>query len=300
MDKLLDLQVASQRGAWSLAQLLAAGWAERTVMRRVGRDIERPFRGAYILLPCAQPADARRAGAAISLGWPAEVSHASALRWWQVVGAPEERAIHLATRHGRTPRPQPGLQVHHERYHHPALASPAAPVVAPARALVQVAPRVSEARLREMTGDLLRRRLVDLAALDTVVRDAGPRSGGGRVLDHAASLLPVLDSGFEQDFFDWVATTALPPPQAQVLVEDGTGWFCHVDAAWPELKIGVMLDGWRWHGDHASFVGDRAIDRRLAALGWLIVRITFRDLVRGRAALERELLAIIARRQPAA
>jgi very-short-patch-repair endonuclease len=40
----------------------------------------------------------------------------------------------------------------------------------------------------------------------------------------------------------------------------------------------VETDGWGFHGHRAAFERDRARDSRLAARGWLVVRVTWRRL----------------------
>ncbi|HZE05157.1 MAG TPA: DUF559 domain-containing protein, partial [Solirubrobacteraceae bacterium] len=61
-----------------------------------------------------------------------------------------------------------------------------------------------------------------------------------------------------------------------------------VDALWLEAKLVVEVDGYRVHGHRAAFERDRRRDQRLAAEGYVIVRITWRQL-------RDEPLAVVAR-----
>lgn len=276
--ELLRQQVALQRGCVTLAQAIALGVPERTLLSRVRRgDVERPFRGAYLLPPMPDRSDALRAAAALSIRADARVSHASAARWHRLDGAPEETAFQVSVGYpcrAETPAGVALLRTSSPEF----IWTPQAPVTSVARTLVDLAPRVSRARLRVLTGDALRRGLTTIDDIVAAVAAAGPRCGAGPLLRELESLNPRLDSGFEQRFFDWVDTTDLPRPEAQVLVEDGFGWYCHLDAAWRRAKLGVETDGFATHGARSAFIADRRRDRRVAVLGWLIVRITDDDM----------------------
>ena len=47
---------------------------------------------------------------------------------------------------------------------------------------------------------------------------------------------------------------------------------------WPHAKLMVELDGRAVHATGRNFESDRARDRRLAVAGWLVIRITWRQL----------------------
>jgi hypothetical protein len=59
---------------------------------------------------------------------------------------------------------------------------------------------------------------------------------------------------------------------------DGEQFVAEVDLAWPEVKMAVELDGYRFHCARSAFASDRTRDRRLAALGWTVHRFVYRDL----------------------
>jgi very-short-patch-repair endonuclease len=77
-----------------------------------------------------------------------------------------------------------------------------------------------------------------------------------------------------------------PRPQTNVLIEGK-----EVDAAWPDRRLIVELDSWEYHRTRQAFEDDRRRDRHLAASGWRVIRITWRDLD-DPDALERELSAL--------
>jgi very-short-patch-repair endonuclease len=60
------------------------------------------------------------------------------------------------------------------------------------------------------------------------------------------------------------------------------------DFVWPEQRLIVEVDGYLFHSSRASFEHDRRRDQRFAAEGYVVIRITMRQL-------EQEPLAVIAR-----
>lgn len=70
----------------------------------------------------------------------------------------------------------------------------------------------------------------------------------------------------------------LPQPQRQAEVRDQWGFIGRVDFAYPELKIAIEIQSYRWHSSWASQRSDMERLNRLQALGWMIIQVTFEDL----------------------
>lgn len=51
-----------------------------------------------------------------------------------------------------------------------------------------------------------------------------------------------------------------------------------VDFLWPQARLIVEMDGYRAHAGRAAFEADRARDAELVALGFSVIRITWRQL----------------------
>ena len=51
-----------------------------------------------------------------------------------------------------------------------------------------------------------------------------------------------------------------------------------VDALWPEARLVLEVDGFGVHGGRRAFESDRRRDQRLAAEGFVVVRVTVRQL----------------------
>ena len=70
-----------------------------------------------------------------------------------------------------------------------------------------------------------------------------------------------------------------------------------LDAAWPEVKLAVELDGAAFHGSQEARERDLRRDAALAALGWVVLRFSYRRLTREPAACRAEILAAYRRRR---
>jgi len=63
-----------------------------------------------------------------------------------------------------------------------------------------------------------------------------------------------------------------------------------VDLAWPEVRLCVELDGWARHGTRAAFARDRARDRALQTVGWMVLRYTWQEIAGDRESVIAELV----------
>jgi hypothetical protein len=108
------------------------------------------------------------------------------------------------------------------------------------------------------------------------------------LLAEAAIGAKIIRSELEERFQDFLMGAGLPLPHTNVLIE---GY--EVDCAWPEQRVIVELDGHASHAPAHAFEIDRARDRRLAAAGWRVIRITWRQLHQDPELLEADLRRLL-------
>ena len=108
-------------------------------------------------------------------------------------------------------------------------------------------------------------------------------------------LLGLIGSGAQSELEVFAARhvfdlPGLPMPRQQhrVVLADGPVF---LDAAWPEVKLAIELDGAAFHGSQEARERDLRRDAALAALGWLVIRFSYRRLTRHPAACRAEILA---------
>jgi hypothetical protein len=92
-----------------------------------------------------------------------------------------------------------------------------------------------------------------------------------------------------------LAIPGIPPCEQQyrLLLRDGP---VRLDAAWPEVRMAVELDGAAFHGSPEARERDLRRDAALAAQGWLVLRFSYRRLMREPEACRAEILAAYRRR----
>jgi uncharacterized protein DUF559 len=78
-------------------------------------------------------------------------------------------------------------------------------------------------------------------------------------------------------------------PRLHCPILQGARLIAEVDLAWPEVRLCVELDGWMHHGSRAAFGRDRARDRALFGLGWMVLRYTWQDVTGDRESMIDEL-----------
>jgi very-short-patch-repair endonuclease len=75
-----------------------------------------------------------------------------------------------------------------------------------------------------------------------------------------------------------IRRAGMPTPVRQLEVQVPTGPTYRFDFAWPELRVALECDGWRYHEGRGRFEHNERRRADLAALGWLIVPVTWQEL----------------------
>lgn len=64
------------------------------------------------------------------------------------------------------------------------------------------------------------------------------------------------------------------------------------DFCWPEFRLIVEADSWRWHGGRTANESDRDRDQLLSVAGWQVVHFTRDQIVHKRAQTGHRLVAL--------
>lgn len=99
-------------------------------------------------------------------------------------------------------------------------------------------------------------------------------------------------SDLEDRFLGFLDAQGLPGPAVNTGVRVQGRWF-ECDCVWHAARLIVELDGRETHMTTAAFERDRARDRALAAAGWRVVRVTWRQLVQQAPLLASELRTLL-------
>jgi very-short-patch-repair endonuclease len=150
------------------------------------------------------------------------------------------------------------------------------PTTTPARTLLDLARVLPPYSLERVVAEAQVRRLVTERDLEDQL-ERNPRRPGTRALRRIVNQEggPAFTrSEAERRMLRLVRAAELPPPQVNARL----GRY-EVDFLWREQRLVVELDSFRFHSPRARFERDRARDAALAAAGYTVIRVTWRQLL---------------------
>lgn len=231
------------------------------------------------------------------------VSHASAATLYRLDGVPEERLVHVTVAYERSLCAQSGFRVHRSQLIEPADLRTVDGVVvsAPARTVLDLAGVLRGERLEAAFETFRRRGLLSLVELATRFETLGgrgrPGSAAVRTLLRAHVGQPALESRLEVRAARLLRNSRLAPPVRQHRLIGGDGNRYRLDFAWPEHRVAVETQGFRWHGNRLSWKQDAARTTAIESQRWRLLVVTWDDVtLRADATLDRIAAALRAAR----
>ena len=150
-----------------------------------------------------------------------------------------------------------------------------------ARTMIDLASVLDDKWLRAALDSALRQGRTNLAWISQALNESG---NGHRGADRLRALLAEYRDGDElpdsvlESFAVQLGRATGRKPKLHWNVLDGDRRVAEVDLAWPEVRLSVELDSWLWHSSREAFEEDRARDRALQRLGWMVLRWTWGDV----------------------
>lgn len=286
IDRRIAQLVANRYGVFSRDEAMRLG-ATRYVIEwrlRTGRWV-RLSSGIYRV--AGAPASWRQTVFAEVLGWgdDAAASYRSAASLWTLAGCASEKVELTVV--GRQRRTSSRAIIHRERSM-PGMdrtVVAAIPVTAPARTLIDIAAVLDTATVEEALDDALRRRLVSLSRLRWRVEELAGRGRPGsavirRLIAARTDATEVPQSVLETRLLRLVRGAGLPRPVVQQEVRDKGRVVAVVDLAYPDRRLAIEADGYRWHSSRRRWEHDLERRNALTALGWSVVHVTWEQLTR--------------------
>ncbi|MGH9165206.1 MAG: type IV toxin-antitoxin system AbiEi family antitoxin domain-containing protein [Acidimicrobiales bacterium] len=269
----------SQHGLVTTAQAAGADVSARSLQRAVAAGLLMPVRRGVLRVAGSPPSPWRDVMAAcLAAGGDALASHrtAGALHGLPVAAPVRPEVLCDDTvADGLT-----GVTCHRTRRlpDHQSTAVANVPCTTIQRTIVDLAGVVDRERLAGLVDDADRRRLCRPGDVERCLDEVGSRGRRG-----AANLRAVLaDRGaagvspLEGRWLRRLRAVGLRPPavQHQLVVR---GRVLLLDAAWPDQRVGLELDGWDPHRTRGAFDGDAERTNLLVEADWRVVHATSRS-----------------------
>ena len=131
-----------------------------------------------------------------------------------------------------------------------------------------------------------------VAAIDALVRATDLKAAdvelllqrypGRRGIRQARTALGLVDAGAQSPKETWLRLllmhAGLPRPQTQSVIDDEFGdVIAYLDMGWEEVKVAAEYDGDQHRTDRRRYARDQWRHRKLAAMGWIVVRVIAED-----------------------
>jgi len=174
----------------------------------------------------------------------------------------------------------------------------AIPVTTPTRTLLDLAAVVPRNVVEEALDDALRRGLTSISRLEWRISELGRRPGISvvRTLLEARTNKPAVpQSVLETKFLRLLKRFRLPTPIGQHEVKEGGKLIAIVDFAYPDVRLAIEVDGYRWHSGKAQWQHDLSRRNTLTALGWRVIHVTSSDLEQRPAEVARMIAEALSR-----
>ena len=271
---------ARQQGAVSLAQATACGLDREAVHRRLRANLWRRVLPRTYVLNGSPPSWERQLWAALLwVGHGSAVSGPAAAAVWGFPGFPRG-PVEISHRGARQSRD--GIVVRRVRLHLVDVTTVRGiPVTTAARTLSDIARHASASGFDIALHHCLHQGLVTRLALEEVAaRRSGPGFAGAARFNAALAAYssgPPPASPLETLVARRLGRSSLPASERQHEVRIGRTRR-YLDFAWPASRVGLEVDGYRWHSSRSSWETDRRRLSDLRRAGWRIVQITHEDV----------------------
>ena len=287
-------------GGLATRQELLRGVPTAVLDGHIGRrQLVRVFPHVYRLRASADDDLTTLRAALLHAGPESALSHTTALFVWGE--ARLERPLHLTVDQSIRRAGAQGLIVHRRKQFDPesgqCVNRRGLRVTTLPRTVIDSWPLLAPAERRPLALDLARRGLLTADLLDEALAER-PNVPVRRLLRQTIDLIA---DGCQSELeahgvLNVFRHRSLPRSVGQYLIDLSTGRV-KLDRAWPEVKVAVELDGARHHTSPEDRRRDLARDSALAALGWVVLRFTYAEVLRDPAGVRAKLLEVYRMRQ---
>ena len=285
VDQVIARIAGRQHGVVARWQLLGAGVTSREIEIRVGRGSLLPvLRGVYRVGHAAPSVQSTYMAAVLACGEGAVLcGRAAAYLLGLIKGSPPPPEV--LTRGERRIK---GVRARRSRVIE-SIIWRGIPITTPARTLVDLAAALNEEQLARAAHEADVRYKTTPAQVEAVLRSR-PRTNGATMLRRVVSGdVKLVLSTLERRFLALLRENDVPLPRTN---RAAGGRF--VDCRWPEHRLTVELDSYRFHNSRHAWEQDRRREREAYARGDQHRRYTYRDVFEDPGQMLAELRTLLA------
>ncbi|MGH8823196.1 MAG: DUF559 domain-containing protein [Jiangellaceae bacterium] len=294
-DQALAALAASQFGAFTRKQAYQAGLSRGQVTDRLASSLWVPVHPKVMIAATTPLRAATRAVAGLLYaGDRAWFSHATAARLRGIDPQIVDPRIWITVPIDVVRTKRPGLQITRSR-RTTGFTSEAHgfPTMTDARTIVDLARIVDHVALQRILYDVVRREVVTIEGVLAAAEDFGGRAGIAMLREVATEFSPEYESALEVEA-DTAFRRAGIYLEPQLEVRDGPLLIARLDFGDERAKVGIEIDGLRFHSTQSARRYDRQRDRALRRRGWQIERFTAEDVRRTPTSMVRHVHALLA------
>jgi predicted transcriptional regulator of viral defense system len=306
LDEALVELAIRQHGVFSLDQIAELGLSPSAARDRVASGrLHRIHHSVYSVVPLTLLGrNGRYMAAALACGPEAVLSYRCAAALHEIRRT--ARTNIDVTIPGRSPRKHAGIDVHRSTTLTPedVTAVHGVPCTTVARTMLDLAQVIKGRPLERALDQAEILQLLDLDALLGQIERNRARPAAKRlqaVLDqHYIGSTPTW-SELEEALLAACRRAKLPMPEVNALIDphDSDPTAIRVDFVWREQRVIVETDGHRTHSTRRAFEEDRLRDQRLAVAGWVVIRITWRQLTQRPSEVTDRIARLLSRQRAA-
>ena len=284
LDHRIALLAVQRYGMFTRDDALREGASRGLIERRLAtKRWERLAPGVYRLAGVPPSWRQTLLTACLSCGPEAVASHRASAGLRGLAGI-EPGAIEISVPRGKRQKRR-GIVIHEVQSLHPVDVTVVGeiPATTVTRTLIDLGAVVVPKVLEKALDDALRQRLTSVSRLRWRLEELESKGRPGIVairalLDARRHGHVTPRSDLETRFAQLRREAGLPEPVLQHQIREKGKLVAVVDFAYPDLRLAIETDGYRWHTGKPRWASDLARRNRLAALGWRVIHVTDTDL----------------------
>ena len=291
IDRRIELAAARQKQLITEAQLESAGLSRRGARKRsAARRLFRLHPRVFALHPPPYGQHQRWLAAVLACGPASALSDLPAAALHGLLEKPPTFA-HVSNPTGAG-RSLQGIVVHRRKIARCDLTiRHGIPCTSVTRTIVDLAATPGPSMLEDLLLAADSSRLLNRRRLGELLHERRGRAGAARLRSLVTDDPVEARNVNERRLVSICREFGIPAPLVNHRI-DVAGRTFYADFCWPDLRLIVEADSWRWHGGRTAAEYDRDRDQLLSIAGWRVVHFTRDQIHRGRRETGRRLLAL--------